>query len=202
MHGFFDEFVAQAQKEQKEDKPGEEKPTPKHDDPKHRERYVFLRELLGVTSDPIQVRNELLSIMVAGRDTTASLLTTTFHILSRRPDVWKRLQSEISELDGEAPDYQTLRNMKYLKHVINESLRLYPVLPGNTRQATKDTTIPRGGGSDGMSPIMIAKGQLVSYHVWSMHRDTSIYGEDADEFKPERWETLRPSWDYLPFNGG
>ena len=48
----------------------------------------------------------------------------------------------------------------------------------------------------------MAKGTIVAYWTYAMHRRRDIYGEDADEFRPERWETLRPGWEYLPFNGG
>jgi cytochrome P450 len=68
--------------------------------------------------------------------------------------------------------------------------------------ALVDTTLPVGGGPDGKSPIFIKKGQIVVYQVYTMQRRTDLYGEDALEFKPERWENLRPGWNYLPFNGG
>jgi cytochrome P450 len=72
----------------------------------------------------------------------------------------------------------------------------------NSRFANKNTVIPLGGGPDGKSPVFIPKGRAVSYSVYAMHRRTDIYGPDAEEFKPERWETLRAGWGYLPFNGG
>ena len=68
--------------------------------------------------------------------------------------------------------------------------------------AITDTVIPRGGGSDGLSPLFVPKGKIVQWSVYSMHRRKDYYGPDAYEFKPERWETLRPGWEYLPFNGG
>ncbi|KAL2069998.1 hypothetical protein VTL71DRAFT_14678 [Oculimacula yallundae] len=167
------------------------------------ERYVFLTEMLKSTRDPKQLRDELLNILLAGRDTTASLLSNTFHVLARRPDIWKKLRAEIDELQGIKPNYEKLRNMKYLKNLLNESLRLYPVVPGNARFANKDTTLPLGGGPDGTSPIFIPKGSVCAYSVYSMHRRKDIYGPDADVFNPDRWdETLRPGWAYLPFNGG
>lgn len=82
------------------------------------------------------------------------------------------------------------------------ALRLYPSVPQNIRFANKDTTLPVGGGPDGTAPIFVAKGQIISYNIYSMHRRKDIYGEDADEYKPERWENLRVGWGYLPFNGG
>lgn len=84
------------------------------------------------------------------------------------------------------------------------ALRLYPVVPTNGRYAIKDTVLPRGGGPNGDSPVLIKKGEIVAYHVWALHRRKDIYGPDADEFRPERWASpdLRPSWGYLPFNGG
>jgi cytochrome P450 len=169
------------------------------------ERYVFLTEMIKSTRDPKQLRAELLNILLAGRDTTASLLSHTFHVLARRPDIWRKLKAEVDELQGAQPDYETLRQMKYLKYLLNESLRLYPVVPGNARFANKDTTLPRGGGPDGQSPIFIAKGSICAYSVYAMHRRKDIYGPDAEEFRPERWspeEGLRPGWGYLPFNGG
>lgn len=84
-------------------------------------RYVFVDELAKVTDDPRQMTNELLNILLAGRDTTASMLTSAFHILGKRPDIWAKLKAEADRLEGEPPDYETLRNMKYLKYFLNES---------------------------------------------------------------------------------
>lgn len=165
-------------------------------------KYTFLYELCSRTKDPYTLRSELLNVLLAGRDTTAGLLSNTWHVLSKRPDICKKLRAEVDALGGERPDYQTIKDMKYLKYVLNESLRLMPVVPGNSRTAIRDTVIPLGGGPDQKSPVLIKKGQVVGYHPWSMHRRKDFFGEDALEFKPERWESLRPGWEYLPFNGG
>lgn len=164
--------------------------------------YTFLYELLKVTNDPYTLQSETLNVLLAGRDTTASLLSHTFHELARRPDVWSKLQAEIDGLGGQPPDYETMKGLKYVKWVLNESLRLKPVVPGNTRIAVRDTVLPLGGGPDEKSPVLVPKGTPVGYSVWTMHRRKDFYGEDALEFKPERWEKLRPGWEYLPFNGG
>jgi cytochrome P450 len=68
--------------------------------------------------------------------------------------------------------------------------------------ANKDTHLPVGGGPDGKSPVHVPKGYEVIYNVYTMHRSAELYGHDADEYRPERWEKLRPGWGYLPFNGG
>lgn len=82
------------------------------------------------------------------------------------------------------------------------ALRIHPVIPSNAREATKDTTLPRGGGADGSSPLFVRRGTIVVYSVHSMHRDASVFGEDVYSFRPERWDGLRAGWAYLPFNGG
>lgn len=197
VHNFVDKFVARALEYRRAYRAGE-----KANDEKEKGKYIFANELALATDDPIQIRAELLNILLAGRDTTAGLLSNTFYVLSHRPDVWAKLKSEVDELGGSRPDYETLRNMKYLKFVLNESLRLYPVVPGNARFANKNTTIPVGGGPDGKSPVFVPKGGTVVYSTYSMHHRKDLYGEDADEYKPERWEKLRVGWGYLPFNGG
>ena len=221
VHAFVDRFVHKAVAYQKDlqagGKLGDQEKRVRDDEEKS--RYVFLDELAKETVNPKQLRDELLNILLAGRDTTASLLSNTFIVLARRPDVWKKLRAEVEELGGDKPDYSTMRDMKYLKFVLNEcecmlfplhsscfltapALRLYPVVPSNARFSNKDTVLPRGGGPDGQAPIMVPKNAPVIYNVYAMHRRRDIYGEDSNEFKPERWETIRPGWAYLPFNGG
>lgn len=87
---------------------------------KEPERYVFLNELAKATTDPQRLRDEVLNILLAGRDTTAGLLSNTFHVLARRPDVWDKLAEEVDTLHGERPSYETLKDMKYLRNILNE----------------------------------------------------------------------------------
>ena len=85
-------------------------------------------------------------------------------------------------------------------------LRLYPPVPLNNREAIKTTTLPTGGGPDGHSPILVRKGELVVFSQYVNSRRKNIYGQDADDFRPERWETgelgNNIGWGYFPFNGG
>jgi cytochrome P450 len=174
--------------------------------------YIFLYELAKQTRDPKVLRDQLLNIMVAGRDTTAGLLSFTFFELARNPEVFKRLQQEIWDTFGKGDEarisgitFESLKKCEYLKAVINETLRLYPSVPQNFRCATKNTTLPRGGGPKGMDPILVTKGELVMYMISSTHRNKEYYGKDVDVFRPERWfepETRKLGWAFLPFNGG
>ncbi|KUI61103.1 Cytochrome P450 52A13 [Cytospora mali] len=214
VHSFVDRYISNALQKKCANSPGYTgsiNPDSKQleDDsciigPDGKKRYVFLYEMAKETQDRIQLRNELLNVLLAGRDTTASLLSNTFFILARRPDIWAKLKAEVDALGGIPPDYDTLRGMKYTKYLLNECLRLYPVVPLNSRIATHNTVIPHGGGPDGTSPVAISAGSGVSYSVYAMHRRKSVFGDDAHEFEPERWarSDMRPGWSYLPFNGG
>jgi cytochrome P450 len=155
MHSFADEVIQEAIDDLKSGK----------QDPNR--RYVFLHALLNQTQDPVALRSELLNILLAGRDTTAGLLANTWHVLSKRPDVWNKLKAEVDELGGNKPDYSTIKDMKYLKYTLNESLRLMPVVPGNSREAIRDTVLPMGGGPDGKAPVLVKKGEVVGYSPWS-----------------------------------
>lgn len=90
------------------------------------ERYVFVNELARHEEvDAVRIRDETLNILLAGRDTTASLLSNLWFNLAREPEVYKKLQAEVDELNGKQPSYETLRNMKYIKYTVQES-KSYP----------------------------------------------------------------------------
>lgn len=89
-------------------------------DSKSNGRYVFLYELVKQTNDAIELRSELLNILLAGRDTTASLLSNAWFVMARRPDIWAKLRAEVDALGGERPTYQQVKDMKYLRYLLNE----------------------------------------------------------------------------------
>ncbi|KAI1394230.1 cytochrome P450 52A11 [Hypoxylon trugodes] len=173
--------------------------------------YTFLHELASFTRDRKVLRDQLVAVLLAGRDTTAATLSFVFYELGRRPDVVRKLRREIIERVGleRTPTYADLKAMKYLQNVINETLRLYPSVPFNVRTALRDTTLPRGGGPDGSLPMPLLKDTPVGYSTLVMQRRTDLYPPasekfaDPGEFSPERWYEWQPKpWQYIPFNGG
>lgn len=93
------------------------------------ESTTLLDELVKTTTDAKMLKDETLNVLVAGRDTTASTLTFVIHFLAMYPDVLARLSQEVLEKVGAArrPSFDDIKEMKYLRAVINETLRLYPV---------------------------------------------------------------------------
>ncbi|KIW19150.1 hypothetical protein PV08_03442 [Exophiala spinifera] len=173
-------------------------------DTKH-QKHIFSHELASRTSDKQRILDELMNVLLAGRDTTACLLSNLFFVLARSPVIWQKLRAEISVLQGRPPTYNELRALKYVRNCVNEcNSPSHPPVPRNERMAMRDTVLPLGGGKDGLSPAFVPKGTVVSWNVYAMHRRTSIYGADAEAFRPERWEDgkLRPHWGFLPFSGG
>ncbi len=120
-----------------------------------------------------------------------------------------RLREEIRSVAGDNEDLkrEDMKKMTYQANVLKEALRLYPLVPVNTRTVHRTTVLPTGGGPHGSS---VRQGDNVAYCVYAMHRRKDLLGEDAFEFRPSRWEEDLPlyhdevnaKWGYLPFNGG
>ncbi|KAI5864115.1 cytochrome P450 [Durotheca rogersii] len=219
MHAFVDRYVGEvrrARQEEEEEEAAEKREARgsgvKDDeegdgdgDGDDDKRYVFLNELLRTGEPDEVIRDHLMSIFTAGRDTTTSALSYLFFELSRRPDVAAAIRREAAQAGlaaGRTPTWQQLRDLRYLGWAVKEALRLNPPVPTNARQAVCDTVLPLGGGPDGTSPLFVPQGTVVRYVPWTMHRRHDLYGPDADEFRPERWETLKPTYEYVPFNAG
>jgi cytochrome P450 len=173
---------------------------------------VFLDAVATDAKDRDTLRGQIINLLAAGRDTTACLLTWTFFLLVRHPNIMAKLRTEIASLcpDQSQLTRTDLRKMTYLQNILKETLRLYPSVPVNTRTATRTTVLPTGGGPDRTAPVIVPKGTAVAYSVYSMHRRPDLYGLDAEIFRPERWDEDMPmhqnktnaAWGYLPFNGG
>lgn len=177
--------------------------------------FTFLHAVARTTRDPRVLRDQLVAVLLAGRDTTAATLSWAVYELAARPDCWRRLRRDVLDKLGRhrTPSYADLKALPYLRHVLNETLRLYPAVPFNLRVALVDTTIP-GGSNDNpdAAPVAVLAGDVVVYSPISMQRCRRLYPDPAAApggfadpacFAPERWETWSPkAWNYVPFNGG
>ncbi|KAI0374100.1 cytochrome P450 [Pilatotrama ljubarskyi] len=183
-------------------------------DAKVSEEDTLLSQLLKVTDGTSSrhysiIHDETLNILLAGRDTTACTLTFAIYRLAEQPEILQRLREEILSVVGPTrrPTYDDVRNMKYLRAVINETLRLYPPVPLNIRCAVKDTFLP--SKVPGEKPIFVPKGMRCLYSVFLMHRRKDLWGPDALKFDPDRFldervqKYLTPNpFIFVPFNAG
>jgi len=172
------------------------------------EGETLLAHLVNYTEDLTVIRDEILNIMIAGRDTTAGTLTFVIWMLSQHPNVLQKLRDEILNVVGpsRSPTSEDFRGMKYLKAVINETLRLYPAVPFNSRTTDVPVVLPAGKGE---KPIYVPANIRVQYSVFLMHRRKDLWGPDAEEFDPERFldervhKYLTPNpFIFVPFNAG
>jgi len=174
---------------------------------KSKKKNTLLRALAEDTQDPIELRDQTLFMLTASRDTTAALLSWMYLMLAKYPTIFEKLRECIlndfgTEQNPEKITFNTLKQCRYLQWVMLETLRLYPPGPLNSRVAARDVVLPVGGGEDGKAPVAIRKGQTVMLCVYAMHRREDLWGADALEFRPERWEKRKLDWSFLPFSGG
>ncbi|KAL6645122.1 hypothetical protein ACP70R_016730 [Stipagrostis hirtigluma subsp. patula] len=142
----------------------------------------------GYTESGVPLRDVVISFLLAGRETTSSALTWFFWLLSSRPDVARRIRDEVAAVRARRPegdrhnagfDLDELREMHYVHAAITESMRLYPPVPVNSLRAEADDVLPDG--------TAVKAGWFVAYNSYAMVRMASVWGEDAPEYRPERW---------------
>lgn len=144
-----------------------------------------------------QIRDEAVTIFLAGHETTAIALSWTFYLLSQNPEAEEKAAREVATvLGGRKPEAADLARLPYLSNVISESMRLYPPAYAFGRESLADCEI---GG------YKIAAGTTVFMSPWVSHRDPRWFAEPLS-FRPERWENdfakTLPRFAYLPFGGG
>jgi cytochrome P450 len=153
------------------------------------------RDEEGHAMNDRELRDELVTLLVAGLDTTVLALSWACYLLARHPAASEALEAELrTVLDGRNPQFEDIPALRYTEAVIKESMRLYPPAWIMVREAIKDCVI-------GNYPIR--KGTTVMLSQWLKHRDPRIY-ENPDAFQPERWLRGRevPRFAYFPFGGG
>lgn len=97
--------------------------------------FTFLHNIAALSRDPKVIRDQIFAVLIAGRDTTAATLSWAMYELAACPRVWARLRAQVLEHVGPArtPTYEDLKNLTFLTHTLNETLRLYPAVPYNLR---------------------------------------------------------------------
>jgi len=144
-----------------------------------------------------QVRDEALTLLIAGHETTANALIWSWYLLSQNPEAEAKLHAELAEvLEGRLPQFEDLPKLTYTTGVFSEALRLYPPAWAIGRRAKRDYAI-------GEYPI--PAGSILLMSPWVSHRDSRWFPE-PEKFDPERWrpeiaEKL-PKFAYFPFGGG
>jgi cytochrome P450 len=149
----------------------------------------------GMTDE--QLRDEVITIFIAGHETTANGLAWAWYVLSERPDIEQRLYEEVSGvLKGRAPTFEDLKAMPYNKMVFEETLRMFPPAPAFLRKAI---------GPDRIGDLDIPAGAEITLTPWVTHRHQALW-DKPDEFIPERFSPEnskdRHKYAFFPFGGG
>jgi cytochrome P450 len=147
--------------------------------------------------DRKQIRDEMMTMLLAGHDTTALTLTYTWHLLARHPEVEARLHDELDTvLGGEPPTAEDARDLDYTSRVLNEAMRLYPPVYTLFRTAKQPVHL---------SGYQLPADSLIMLPQWAIHRDSRWY-DDPETFDPDRWKRARrserPNYSFFPFGAG
>jgi cytochrome P450 len=152
----------------------------------------------GAGMNASEVRDEVLTIFMAGHETTAVTMTWVWYLLSQHPAVEAKLHAELDAvLGGRTPTAEDIPNLPYARMVIEEAMRIYPPAPGvSTRIALKD---------DEICGVKVKAGTQIAIAPWILHRHRKLW-DNPERFDPERFSAAnsvgRPRFAYLPFGGG
>jgi cytochrome P450/NADPH-cytochrome P450 reductase len=156
----------------------------------------------GERLDDVNIRHQILTFLIAGHETTSGLLSFAIYFLLKHPDVLARAYEEVDAVLGTDPDgipvLAQVRKLGYVTQILKESLRLWPTAPAFSVYPREDTTIA------GRYPV--SQGENIMVLLPMLHRDRAVWGDDAEEFRPERFaadlEKRLPPHAFKPFGNG
>ncbi|GIP38990.1 NADPH--cytochrome P450 reductase [Paenibacillus sp. J31TS4] len=151
----------------------------------------------GERLDDENIRYQIITFLIAGHETTSGLLSFAIYYLLKNPDKLQKAYEEVDRvLTGPVPTYEQVRELKYIRMILNEALRLWPTAPAFSLYAKEDTMLA------GQYPMK--QGDSVNVLIPKLHRDTAVWGDDVEEFRPERFEDPAsiPFHAFKPFGNG
>jgi len=155
----------------------------------------------GEDTTSTQLRDDLMTMLIAGHETTAAVLTWTFFELSQNKEILSKVRKEIDEVLGDRnPTFEDVANLPYLRLCLAESLRMYPEPPLLIRRALEDDVLPKGGARD---KTFIPRGTDIFISLYNIHRSEEFWVE-PNKYNPDRFLTphsnpSRPDWNgYKP----
>ncbi|KAL5571498.1 hypothetical protein UlMin_021095, partial [Ulmus minor] len=152
---------------------------------------ILSRFLQVAGNEPIYLRDIILNVIMAGKDTSATTLAWFIYMLCKHPDVQDKVVQELREVTkaneeitnfaqfAESITEEVLEKLQYLHAAITETLRLYPAVPVDAKICFSDDTLPDG--------YHVRKGDMVAYQPYAMGRMEFLWGEDAEQYRPDRW---------------
>ncbi|KAG5183231.1 cytochrome P450 [Tribonema minus] len=145
----------------------------------------FLVDLRGEDVSNKQLRDDLMTMLIAGHETTAAVLTWATFELAQRPEVLAKAQAEVDRVLGDRrPTLDDIKQMEYIRFIVAESLRMYPEPPLLIRRALEDDVLPKGSGE--FQP-KIPRGADIFMAIYNIHRSPEFW-ENPDEFDPDRFK--------------
>jgi cytochrome P450 len=144
----------------------------------------FLVDMRGEEVTSTQLRDDLMTMLIAGHETTAAVLTWTFYELAQQPELMAKVQKEVDEvLQGREPTYEDMANLPLLRLCLAETLRMYPEPPLLIRRALDDDVLPQGGAA---AKTVIPKGTDIFIATWNIHRSEDFW-EEPLKYNPMRF---------------
>ncbi|KAI0006873.1 cytochrome P450 [Xylariaceae sp. FL0662B] len=185
-HNFIDYYIGQAYEEEDVSK-----------------QKSLIKALLVQTDDQDFIRSQVIQAMMAAQDTTSELITNALFLLARHPRYWEQLRLEFVGKAEDDLSVETLTRSKLIENILHETLRLHPIFPLLGRVALRDIKLPVGGGPRHDRPVFVPEGSMVVMGYYALYRDPDVFGHDVETFRPERWNSIKPTqWEFLGFGAG